>query len=91
MGDGEPDFEGTTLESASVFTPEVMRQDGQNRIARTGVQSGVAGALIVVGLWVAHQAGWRGDMPPEVVAASGFLLTTLGAWFTNRSRLRGEA
>lgn len=76
---------------SELFTPEQIRQDGQNRIARTGVQSGVAGALIVVGLWVAHQVGWHGEMPAEVVASSGFLLTTLGSWWTNRAKLRGES
>lgn len=74
-----------------VFTAEQIKQDGQNRVARTGVQSGVAGAAIVVGLWIAHQAGWRGDMPAEVVAASTFLLTTAGSWASNRSRLNGKA
>lgn len=86
--------QGTPLEAITaepVFTPAQIRDDGQNRIARTGVQSGVAGAVIVVGLWTAHQLGWHGDMPPEVVVSTGFLLTTAGSWLTNRSKLHGKA
>jgi len=77
--------------AALEITPEMVRQDGQNRVARTGVQSGAAGAIVIVGLWIAHQAGWNGDMPAEVVASTTFLLTTAGSWLTNRARINGQA
>lgn len=73
------------------ITPQMVRQDGVSRIARSAGQSGGAGAVIVVGLWVAHQAGWRGDMPAEVVASLTVLLSTVAAWVSNRGRLRGES
>lgn len=71
-------------------TPEVVKADGQNRVAKTGGQVGGASSLLVVALWVAHQAGWHGDMPPEVVAAVIALLTGLAAVLTNLSKLRGH-
>ncbi len=71
-------------------TPDLIRQDGQNRVASTAGQAGTAGFVVVVGLWVAHQAGWNGDMPAEVVVAVTGLLTSLASVFKNRARLSGQ-
>lgn len=75
---------------APLFTPEQVKADGQSRVAKTAGQVGVSSAVVAVGLWLAHQAGWHGDMPPEVVGAVTTLLTAGAAFFTNRSKLRGE-
>jgi hypothetical protein len=72
------------------MTPEVIKADGQNRVAKTAGQSGTAGALILVGLWVAHQAGWQGDMPADVIVAWTILLTSAASAVTNLGRLRGR-
>lgn len=72
------------------LTPEVIKQDGQNRVAKTAGQVGGASSVVVVGLWVAHQIGWHGDMPPEVVAATIALLTGAAGYLTNLSKLRGR-
>lgn len=73
-----------------ILTPEVLAEDGKNRVTRTGFQAGTASALIVVGRWVAQQFGWSGNLDPEVVLALSGLLTTLGAWITNRKRIGGQ-
>lgn len=78
------------MASAPLFTPEQVKQDGQSRVAKTAGQAGVSGAVVALLLWVAHQAGWHGDMPPETVAAATTVLAAAAAWFTNRSKLRGE-
>lgn len=72
------------------ITSEVVKEDGKNRVAKTTGQAGVAGAAIVVGLWFAHQAGWHGDMPPDVVISMQILLTSGAAFLTNLSKLRGH-
>lgn len=73
------------------FTPEVIREDGQARIAKTAGQAGGATALVIVGQWFAQELGWNGELPTEVFGAIVTLLTIIAAWLTNRSRLRGEA
>lgn len=77
-------------DSAPLFTPEQIAEDGKNRVAKTAGQAGVSGAFVVVCLWVAHQLGWHGDMPADVVAASTILLTAGAAMVTNLSRLRAK-
>lgn len=72
-----------------VFTPEAIREDGQNRVAKTAGQAGAAGAAVIVGNWAAHQAGWNGELPIEVAAAMQLLLTTVAGWLSNLRRLRG--
>ncbi len=72
----------------TTFTPEATREDGQNRVIRTAGQSGAAGAGITVGLWAAHQLGWHGEMPAEVVLSFGVILTAAAAALTNLRRLR---
>lgn len=71
-------------------TPEVVKADGQNRIAKTAGQVGSGGSVVVVVEWVAHLLGWHGTIPTEVVVAMTALLATVAAWWTNRARLRGE-
>lgn len=75
----------------SNFTPEVIKADGQARVAKTAGQAGGATALVIVGEWVAHQVGWTGELPTEVFGAFVTILTIAAAWFSNLGRLRGEA
>lgn len=74
----------------ATFTPEVIREDGQNRIARTTAQGGAGAAVVIVGEWLAHEIGWDGELPTAVASAIVVLLGTIAAWWTNRGRLRGE-
>lgn len=73
-----------------IFTPEQIKQDGQNRVASTAGQAGTAGFVVVFGLWFARQLGWHGEMPPDVVIALTGLLTTAASVLKNRRKLRGE-
>ncbi len=70
------------------ITPEIIKQDGQRRIVNTTAQGGVAGAIVVVGEWVATEAGWDGSLPTAVAAALVVLITAAGSVLSNRSRLR---
>lgn len=72
------------------FTPEQVREDGQNRVAKTAGQVGVAAAIVTVGEWLAHQVGWGGELPIVVATSMTTILTAAAAWWTNRGRLRGE-
>lgn len=72
------------------ITPDLIKADGQNRVASTAGQAGTAGFVVVVGLWVAHQVGWNGDMPAEVVVAVTGLLTSAASLLKNRRRLGGQ-
>lgn len=66
----------------------MVREDGQNRIKGTTAQTGAAAAIVTVGSWLAHQAGWHGDLPIDVAGAMVVLLSAGAAWFSNRSRLK---
>lgn len=72
------------------ITPEVVREDGVNRIARSSGQFSAAGATVVVGVWLASALGWDGEVPPDVRTALEVLLAIGVAWWTNRHRLRGD-
>jgi hypothetical protein len=72
------------------LTPEVVKQDGQGRVAKTAGQTGSAMAVVTVSEWLAHQAGWHGHLPPNVALAMAVMLTTLAAVATNWSRLKGR-
>lgn len=64
--------------------------DRQNRVARTTVQVGVPGALVIVGTWVASLAhldldpGAGRDIPANVTAALIVLITAVLAAGMNR-------
>lgn len=73
------------------FTPEQIKADGQNRVAKTAGQAGGATAVVIVGQWLAQQLGWHGELPTEVFGALVTLLTIVAAWVTNLGRLRGES
>ena len=73
------------------ITPEVAKLDGKGRVANTGSQAGVAGAVLIVGNWFAHQVGWQGELPIEVGAAMQLLLTWAAARWSNRKKLAGAA
>lgn len=70
-----------------VFSDSQIKEDASNRQRGTGQQAGVAGFIVVVGLWVAHQVGWKGDMPAEVATATTGLLTWAGSVWANRRRV----
>lgn len=66
------------------------RADAHARIGRTAIQAGGPGAVIVVANWAATLAGLDldpgagRDLPANVVAAVGVLLTIAAAWAMNR-------
>lgn len=71
-----------------------QRSDARGRIGNTAVQTGIPGAVIVIGTWVCAlghidlDPGPGTDMPAAVVGAFGALLTVLIAWKMNRTGLR---
>lgn len=71
-------------------TPEELKADGENRVARTGAQSVVALALVTIFDWVVDTAT-SVDVPATVWQAVGTILTVATAAWMNRKRLRGEA
>lgn len=73
------------------MTPEVIKADAQNRVARTAGQAGGSLGVVIVGEYFAHQFGWHGTMPNDVALSLAGLLTTVASWWTNRSRLKGRA
>ena len=76
----------------STFTPEVIKADGQARVAKTAGQTGGATAVTIVGQYIAMKAGALDEqLPTEVFGAIVTILTIAAAWFTNLGRLRGEA
>lgn len=72
------------------FTSEQIREDGRNRVAKTGGQVGGSAALVVVGQWVAQQLGWHGELPVDVAGALVTLLSIVASWFTNLPKLRAK-
>lgn len=93
---GEPIAGEAVTDAAVVPSAETNRAQGRLAIARTGVQTGVPGALIVVAGWAAQLAhidldpGPGTDFPATVAAALGVLLTVALAVAMNRGKLRGE-
>lgn len=93
---GEPVAGDLVQVDAVVPSAEANRAQGRLAIARTGVQTGVPGAVIVVAGWAAQLAhidldpGPGTDFPATVAAALGVLLTVAMALAMNRGRLRGE-
>lgn len=73
------------------ITPELVKEDGQSRVAKTAGQVGVASSIVTVAEWFAHQAGWHGELPIVVATALVTLLTAAGSYLTNLRRLRGVA
>lgn len=74
-----------------LFTPEQVKEDGQNRLARTVGQVTVPGAVVTVLDYVLQRLTDQPPLPPSVVSALVVILTAVAAWFTLRGRLRGEA
>lgn len=93
---GEPIAGEAVQVDAVVPSADANKAQGRLAIARTGVQTGVPGALIVVAGWAAQLAhvdldpGPGTDFPATVAAALGVLLTVASAYFMNRGKLRGE-
>lgn len=73
-----------------------VKQDGQNRVARTAGQTGVAGSVVVVFAWIMRLCGVDlnpdagVEMPVEIVAALTMILTTSASALHNLSKLRGK-
>lgn len=70
------------------ITPAMVREDGANRIAKTGGQVGVALAVVRIGEWISTQAGWDGELPVDVRDGFVLILGIIGSYLTNRTRLR---
>lgn len=71
-----------------VFTPEQIREDGVNRIAKTGGQVGGATALVGATQWAAQQAGWHGELDGVTFGYFVTLVSIVASWLTNLRRLR---
>lgn len=77
------------MSSSPAFTSEQIADDARNRVARTAGQVSIPAALVVIGEWVAQQAGWSSQLPADVAAAVVAVLTGVAAYVTNRSRIHG--
>lgn len=76
-----------------LFTPEQVRDDGQNRVAKTGGQNGVALAAVTIGTYAAWKFGWlrsMEDLPVIVHDAIVMLLTVGASALSNLKRLRAK-
>lgn len=76
---------------ADTITPELIREDGANRIKGTGAQNGVALAVVTVGTYAAWKLGLletMEDLPIVVHDAIVLLLTVSASYITNRPRLK---
>lgn len=83
VGDGET--------PVPAFTPEQIRQDGQNRIARTAGQTGVAGAFVFLASAFFRWRGWlHGELDSTATGAWVIVLSAFAAAGTNIGRLRGR-
>lgn len=76
---------------------EETKQDGTSRFSRTGVQAGLAGALVIILSWVLKMIGvdmdpetTSMDMPIEVSTAWTILFTALGSYLMNLKAIRGK-
>lgn len=93
---GEPIAGEAIQVDAIVPSAETNKAQGRLAIARTGIQSGVPGALLVVAGWqcqmhhVDLDPGPGTDFPATVSAALVVLLTVALAVAMNRGKLRGE-
>lgn len=93
---GEPIVGEAVTTTAIVPSAESNKAQGRLNIARTGVQTSLPGALVVVGTWafllagVDLDPGAGTDMPATVAAAFTSIGTILGAYLMNRGKLRGE-
>lgn len=75
---------------APLFTPEQVKDDARNRIAKTGGQVGGATALVGAAQWIAQQAGWHGSLDGVTFGYFVTLVTIVASVVTNRTKLRGE-
>lgn len=69
------------------FPPEVIREDGRNRVDRTTGQVTTGAALVTVGEWLAQQLGWDGSVPTVVAGAIVVLIARAASRWSNRERL----
>lgn len=94
-GSGQVAGEAVTVD-AIIPSAAQNKAAGKTAIARTGVQSALPGALIViVGWWMAlHHVdldpGPGTDMPSVVTTAFTIVGTMLMSYLMNRGRLRGD-
>jgi hypothetical protein len=69
-------------------TPEVVKEDGVNRVVRTGAQVTVAASILTVGEWIVQQAGWDGNIPTRVRDAMVVVLALVVAYVMNRAKVK---
>lgn len=93
---GEPIAGEATTIDAVIPSAEANKAQGRLAIARTGVQTSLPGALVVIFTWalllggVDLDPGPGTDMPATVAAAFVSVGTVIAAWLMNRGKLRGE-
>lgn len=75
--------------TGAVFTPAQIKEDGGNRVARTSAQV-FASQIVTVGDWIAHQAGWHGQLPTPVAVSIAGILVVAASVIMNLGRIRGR-
>lgn len=84
------------LVTEPVFTEEQLRDDGRNRVGKTGLQVGLGSAIVTIVLAVAHGRHWihagpDGSLLDSVVKdAYNLVVSTAIAALMNLRRLRGK-
>lgn len=74
-----------------LFTPEQIKADGGNRVAKTAGQAGVASAAVTLGAAFLRWRGWlHGEL--DIIGAGAWItiLSAVAAAGTNWGRLRGK-
>lgn len=71
------------------FTPAQIKEDAQNRVAKTTGQVGGATALTILEQYVAMRTGMLDhSLPTDVFGALVTVQSIAAAWLTNLSKLR---
>lgn len=74
-----------------MFTPEQIKQDATNRVAKTGGQVGGATALVGLGQALCQSRGWlHGELDAIVFGYWVTIVTLILAGATNIGRFRGK-
>lgn len=75
-----------------VFTREQIKEDGRNRVAKTGGQVGGATAAVIVVQAACKARGWmHGELDTVVFGAYVTLVTIVAGALSNLSKLRGKS
>lgn len=74
-----------------VFTTEQIRDDGKNRVGKTGAQVGGATALVGLGQALCQSRGWlHGELDTIVFGYWVTIVTIASAALMNLGKLRGK-